>query len=298
MNKLFALALALVMALSCFAVAETAEAPAVDVEELSIVSSIREDGEIPIYITSPADYAGEEIDLVVMIHGHGGNHNEWGGYDAISNGLAELGYVVVTIDFPGCGNSPESFQLNTMSNMCQDVLDVVEFFTGAFDINQVYAFGYSMGGRIVLQMTAEEMFSFDKIVLVAPAEDYTDMKELFGGAEAWDQMEAQANADGYVVYTTIYGQVQELSAQWFSDLAKYEDGLAEAAAEKYNGPMLVIYAVDDTAVSPSVSQGVADVFGAQVATTPFGGHSYSFYNDAPELAEIVNDGTIAFFAAE
>lgn len=297
MNKFFALVLALVMALSCFAVAEE-ELVEIVTYELEVPSTLREGAMIPVFATLPADYNGEETDLVVMIHGHGGNHNEWGGFDAISDTLAACGLAVVTLDFPGCGNSAESFQLNTMSNMIQDVLDVISFMTEQCAINEVYAFGYSMGGRITLQILAEELYSFDRVVLVAPAEDYSDLKGLFGGADAWDVMEAQANQDGFVVFTTIYGQVQELSAQWFSDLAKYTDGLAEAACEKYNGPMLVIYAVDDEAVSPAVSQGVADIFGAETAVTPFGGHSYSFYNDAEEIAVIVNDGTVEFLIAE
>ena len=264
---------------------------------VKVASTCREGVEIPAFITIPADYdAATPANLVMMIHGHGGNHNEWGGYDKISDGLAANGVIVATLDFPGCGDSAESFQLNTMTNMKNDVLDVINYVKGEYNVAEVGAFGYSMGGRIALEMTVEDMFAFDSIEFVAPAEDYEDLKNLFGGHDAWDELYAKAAENGFVNFTTVYGQEQELSKEWFEDLAKYPDGLAEAAAAKFDKPVMVIYAVDDEAVSPAVSQGVADAFGAPVYTSPFGGHSYSFYNDAPEIAAVVNDNSIAFFS--
>ena len=270
-----------------------------DAAAVKVASTHRADIEIPAFVTVPADYdPSVPNDLVIMIHGHGGNHNEWGGFDAISNGLAENGILVVTLDFPGCGDSTESFQLNTLTNMKNDVLDVLGYMESEYNIANVGAFGYSMGGRIVLEMIVEDMYDFDSIEFVAPAEDYEDLKNLFGGAENWDVLEAEANEKGFVSYTTIYA-TNELSKEWFDDLAKYQGGLAEAAAEKFGDkPVIVIYATDDQAVAPAVSQSVADAFGAPVFNTHSGGHSYSFYNDDPEIGEIVNGNSIAFFSGD
>lgn len=92
-------------------------APAATTEKL-VPSTLREGAEIPAYITTPKGYKADgSFPFVVMIHGHGGNHNESDGFDKISNGLAEQGFVVATLDLPGCGKSKESFQLNTMTNM-------------------------------------------------------------------------------------------------------------------------------------------------------------------------------------
>lgn len=102
-------------------------APAATTEKL-VPSTLREGAEIPAYITTPKGYKADgSFPFVVMIHGHGGNHNEFDGFDKISNGLAEQGFVVATLDLPGCGKSKESFQLNTMTNMKADVLDVIDF---------------------------------------------------------------------------------------------------------------------------------------------------------------------------
>ncbi len=267
--------------------------------EIFVPSTKRDGVEIPTYITLPENYDPEKTyDMVILIHGHGGNHNEWGGFDPITDGLAEKGVIAVTQDFSGCGDSKESFRLNTMTNMKNDVLDVLAYMEENYNIGTVGAMGYSMGGRIVMELTAEDLYSFDKIEFVAPAEDYEDLKNLFGGHDNWDLLEAEANEKGYVEYTTIYA-TQELSKEWFADLAKYPDGLAEAAIEKYDGESLTIYALDDQAVAPSVSQNVADIFGSQVINTRSGGHSYSFYvtdeANHPLLCKQVNLNTIAYF---
>ena len=94
-------------------------APAATTEKL-VPSTLREGAEIPAYITTPKGYKADgSFPFVVMIHGHGGNHNEFEGFDKISNGLAEQGFVVATLDLPGCGKSKESFQLSTMTNICR-----------------------------------------------------------------------------------------------------------------------------------------------------------------------------------
>lgn len=276
-----------------------AEPAETEVIAVKVPSTTREGVEIPVFITAPADCDPNAVtNVAIMIHGHGGNHNEWGGFDAISEELAKNGVLAVAVDFPGCGDSTESFRLNTMTNMKSDVLDTLNYIRENYTVGKTFAFGYSMGGRIALELTAEELWDVDRMVLVAPAEDYEDLKNLFGGAENWEVLEAEANENGFVSYTTIYA-TNELSKEWFADLAKYPDGLAEAALEKFGDkPVMVIYAVDDQAVAPTVSQAVADVFGAEVHTTPFGGHSYSFYNDDPELAEIVNGNTVEFLTRE
>lgn len=275
-------------------------APAATTEKL-VPSTLREGAEIPAYITTPKGYKADgSFPFVVMIHGHGGNHNEFDGFDKISNGLAEQGFVVATLDLPGCGKSKESFQLNTMTNMKADVLDVIDYVCKnyAVDKTRIGAFGYSMGGRITLELLAEGKYSFSTIELVAPAEDLTDLKNLFGGAEKWDTMKAEANEKGYAEFTTVYGQHQQLSKEWFADLEKYSDGLVEKAAENYTGDSLVIWATNDEAVSPSVSSAVATTLGSATLNTYADGHSYSFYGTTEYTISTVNNGSVNYFVNE
>lgn len=296
--------LILCLALSLIPTVFAGEAVTGDVThvDVAVPSTRREGTKIPTYITLPGSYdETNRYPLVVMLHGHGGNHNEWGGYDTISDGLARQGAIVVTMDFSGCGASTESFQLNNLTNMKDDVVDVVNHLieTYAIDITRIGGFGYSMGGRLILELTAESRIKFSSIELVAPAEDIGDLKDLFVTQDVtWETMKETAKAEGFYQITTVYGQVQQLGYQFFTDLEKYSDGLVELVAGKYDGNSLVIWATDDAAVRPHVSAGVAEVLGSATINTYTDGHSYSFYGTDPYTIATVNNACIDYFVSE
>ena len=147
-------------------------------------------------------------------------------------------------------------------------------------------------------MLANKKYNFKAICLLAPAADTEDLKKLFGGTENWELLKktAQESKDGYVDFTTIYGQKQELSTKWFANLEEKDfTTLMQEVKKSYNGPSMVIYAVDDIAVSPSVSKGVAETLGSEVILTPEDGHSYGFYSDKAYVKRIVVENTVDFF---
>ncbi|MDR0435584.1 MAG: alpha/beta hydrolase [Propionibacteriaceae bacterium] len=245
--------------------------------------------------------AGEgPFPLVVMAHGHGGSREENIGFAAIANAMAEQGIASIRMDFPGCGDSTEEFQQNTLTNMEADVMAAVTYAQTTYpvDANLTGIFGYSMGGRIALELLAnpDTNEAFAAAVFLAPAASTVDMKALFGGPDAWEEMKATADAEGYVSYTTIYGQVQNLSKEWFADLEADPDPSAAAAAAFQPRTSMVIYADDDEAVSPSISQAVAAAFGSEVVTATGDGHSYGFYSEKTDVLNTVANSAAQFFA--
>lgn len=276
------IALLLVLAISCFAVAEDITYESRGVQVPATVVLPEGDGPFP---------------LVVLAHGHGGSRDENIGFGAIADVLQAKGIASIRMDFPGCGESTESFQLNTLTNMKQDVLSAVSYATENYpiDASKVGIFGYSMGGRIALSLLAEDAYDFAAAAFLAPANSTDDLKNLFGGMEAWDIMKDDAETNGLTFFETIYGQTQELSTAWFTDL-EANDNPAQVAAEKFDGPSLVIYAADDEAVSPSVSEAVAQAMSAEMIDATGDGHSYGFYSDKTEVLDTVANGTADFFA--
>lgn len=282
MKKLFAILLCLSILLCACAMAE-----------VSTIAYESRGVQVPATLVTPDGVEGYPV--VVLCHGHGGNREENVGFGAIADALAAQGVASIRMDFPGCGESTESFQNNILSNMEADVNAAIEYVKANLGAEKVGLFGYSMGGRIVLELVAAGTEA-DAIVLLAPANDTADLKNLFGGEENYEAMRATANADGFASFTTIYGQTQELSAGWFADLDVHANAAAEAA-EVYSNPAMVIWGSDDEAVAPAVSEAVATTLGAATLDATGEGHGYGFYSEDDAVRNLVVSGTADFFAA-
>ncbi len=286
MKKIWVLMLVLALALAAPALAED-----------KIVSVPSRDAQVPATVVLPE---GEgPFPLVVMCHGHGGSREENIGFAAIAKALAEKGVASIRMDFPGCGESKESFQNNNLTNMKADVTASLDYALKNYPIDaaRVGIFGYSMGGRIALELLASGEPSFKAAGFLAPAASTEALKPVFGGAEAWDKLKAEANEKGFVTFTTIYGQVQELGKKFFEDLEAIENPTKDAAAA-FKGKSVVIYSEDDSVVPPAVSQSVADALGSEVVKATGDDHSYGFYSDKTDVLNAVVNGAADFFSKE
>lgn len=281
MKKLFAILLALAVMLCSFAMAE-----------VTTIAYESRGVQVPATVVTPDGV--EKFPVVVLCHGHGGNREENVGFAAIADALAAMGVGSIRMDFPGCGESTESFQLNTLSNMKADVTAAIEYAKAELGAEKIGLFGYSMGGRIVLELLAEGTAA-DAVALLAPANDTADLKNLFGGEEGYEALRATAEADGFATFTTIYGQTQELSAAWFADLDVHANAAEEAAAV-YTNPAFVIWGSDDEAVNPAISEAVATALNAITLDATGEGHGYGFYSETEEVRELVSLCTADFFA--
>lgn len=240
----------------------------------------------------------EKMPLVIMCHGHGGSKEEGGGFDDIAAALAEAGIASIRVDYPGCGESKEDFTLNTMTNMLDDTESALSYMQQNYslDDSRIGLFGYSMGGRISMEMLSKDPDKFNAVCLLAPAADTENLKELFGGSQNWEKLKATAEQNGYADFTTIYGQQQKLSKNWFMDLeAKDFDTELLNVTTNYKGPAMVIHAVDDNAVAPEVSIKTGQAMHAEQIMTPEDQHGYGFYGGPAYVKRIVVENTVDFF---
>lgn len=235
-----------------------------------------------------------KVPLVAIAHGHGGDRNENGGLADIAESLAKAGIATIRMDFPGCGKSEESFQKNTMTNMVSDVYSCIDYAEKnyAIDSTKVGIFGYSMGGRIAAEIAGEGKINLNGMVLLAPYVDNSEYVNFLGDEETNKELMAKADKEGYIVFTTKYGQVQELSKEFFNDVLTI-DPLANAS--EFKGKALVIYGQDDNTVDPAISQKAADAFNAKVLDVTGDTHSYSFYSDKPEIRSAIVVNTVNLF---
>ena len=91
---------------------------------------------------------------------------------------------------------------------------------------------------------------------------------------------------------------QLLSNEFFTDLEKYGEDMAQLAAEQYSGNSLTIYSTDDYIVNPAVSQMAADAFGSTVITVNDLGHSYNFYGQDPTTVNALNTALVTFLSTD
>ncbi len=246
--------------------------------------------QIPATVTLP-DAQGSPFPVIVFAHGHNGSRNENRGFAAIADTLANCGVASVRMDFAGCGASTESFQNNCLTTMKADLSAAVAYAENQLSASSIGLFGYSMGGRVILEALAEGLAA-DAVALLAPAADTQDLiRTTF---EDFDAMHEYAKANGFYPNHFGNGQVEALSLAWFDDLLRYRDP-AHSAAEAYSGPALVISAQDDATISPAVCEHVAQSLGADTADASGKGHGYGFFLETDPIREGIAQNTAAFF---
>ncbi|MEL7312906.1 MAG: alpha/beta fold hydrolase, partial [Pseudomonadota bacterium] len=229
-------------------VVETPEFPVPEgtwIQEAMIPSR---DVTIPVTMVIPPRRPELALPLVVLVHGHGGTREEAGGFARVAAELAQRGIASIRMDFPGCGQSTESFRVNNLTNMKADVRAAQGYIQRWVNLDpaRVGVVGFSMGGRLAVEMTREGD-RFAAMVLWAPAIDngVTNMVEMLGGEARYNEMKQQAATNGFAPFTTFWGQKQELGPQWFADLeaARALDGI-----ERYTGSLLLIHGLEDSVV--------------------------------------------------
>lgn len=238
------------------------------------------------------------LPLVVMAHGHGGSKEENGGFTAIAEALAARGVASVRMDFPGCGASTEPFTANTLTNMLADIeaARALVVARSTIDVTNIGMFGYSMGGRLAVLSGSK---GYRSLGLLAPAgTDGPDSMYIFmGGKEKYTELATKAKAEGHVLFTTPFGQVQDLSAKWFAD---NEAAKCFAAIAAFTGPVLFVTGDADTIIPAPVIQATAAVAvassGIEIVSVAGADHGYGFYGGDPALKAQTVEAVASFFA--
>lgn len=251
---------------------------------------------IPAILTVPIREG--EVPFVVMAHGHGGSKEENGGFTAIAEALAARGVASIRMDFPGCGASVEPFTMNDLTNMLADIEASRVFALANAPINtsMIGIFGYSMGGRLAILSGAK---GYRSLGLLAPVGmDGPDaMYSFMGGPQKYAEYASKAKAEGHVIFTTPYGQVQDLSATWFAD---NEAAKVLAAISTFTGPILFVTGDADTIIPAPVIEATASAAvsssGIEVVSVAGADHGYGFYGGDSRLKAQTAEAIASFFA--
>lgn len=250
----------------------------------------------------PKGAEGQKFPLVVMAHGHGGNREEAGGFTRVAEGLAAKGVATIRMDFPGCGESTEAFTQNNLTNMLADISASLDYAAAKpiIDTERIGMFGYSMGGRLAI-LSVEKESRYKALALWAPVgtDGPGPMIPFMGGQEAYDAMAREASEKGSVLFTTRWGQKQELGKQFFEDL---NDTKALSAISTFKGPMLVVYGDKDDVIPPEIDKAVmkAAVKSAKIVEHIVAGadHGFGLYSPDPAMSTETVNTTVDFLAEQ
>ena len=263
---------------------------------ISETVSIEANGRIvPAVVTLPV---GEgPFPAVVLNHGHGGNKDEGTGFGGIAEALAEAGIASIRMDFPGCGDSTEPFTENTLSNMIADSNAAKDYLVANYpvDADKLGILGYSMGGRIALEIITAEDNPYQATLILSGLSTPGDeaIANILPEGMTVEDAIAVAEEKGSYDYTTQYGQNLSLSAQWFTDMLV--DPLANI--DNYTGPMLVIHGDKDDVVTDATNKlTVSSYSAAEELIVPDADHGYGFYSDQPDVTAMVEGSITDFFA--
>lgn len=241
--------------------------------------------EIPGVFTYPIN--GDKFPLVVMAHGHGGSKDEAGGFIQLSEILADNGIASIRVDFPGCGDSTESWEMNNLTNMLTDIESSLNYAIGSGKVDpyQVSMHGYSMGGRLaVLSVARDPIYKSVSIWAPAATNGSSSMYVFMGGQEAYETYNAEAVANGSYLFTTIWGQEQLLGKKFFEDM-NTSNPLDEIAS--YPGPALIVNGSLDIIIDPATSEAVFNGFTSSsnksMYTVEGADHGFGLYSGQPEL---------------
>ena len=235
---------------------------------------------------------------LVMNHGHGGSKEENGGFETIANSLSNKGILTIRMDFPGCGESDESFTENYISNMISDSNASLEYVIENYEVdkNVLGIFGYSMGGRVAMEISTSKDTLYKSIGLLAPSSrpGKEVAVEFLGGKDKYDKLYTEASSDkAYADFETIFGERQKLSKTWFIEM---ENSYPLENIYKFKGNMLVVYGGKDQLITKNENEKLLSVFpNAESLLIEEADHGFGFFDGREELKQRVSDFVTEFF---
>ena len=255
--------------------------------------------QIPATVVTPDGKKNEQFPLVVIHHGHGGGRNENGGLARVADALARAGIISIRFDFAGAGDSTEPFTKLSYTTMMADSDAALTWAVRNLPVREdrIGAFGYSEGSAVVAMLAGRPGTPYSAVSLMGPVADPDAVFRGIYGQAQWDAYYAEAQANGHVVITTIFGQVQDTSLEWF------QETLAADPAEDlswFEGRVQLIWGeaeqiIPFNQVELFEAAAAESAKSVEVVTIPDADHGYGFYSDQPAVDAMLHESLVSFF---
>jgi uncharacterized protein len=254
--------------------------------------------EIPATVVMPVGKKHERFPLVVIHHGHGGGRNENGGLARVADALGQAGIASIRFDFAGAGDSTEPFTKLSYTTMLADSNAALVWAVRnlPIDKDRIGGFGYSEGSAVVAMQAGQPFPPYQAVALLGPLAHPADVFDSFFGGN-FDAYYAEAQANGYAVVTTPFGQVQNTSLEWFQETIA-----ADPAGDigYFEGRVELIWGENEQIIPYSQVEALqaATADSAKRTTTVTianADHGYGFYSEQPDVDAALHAALVQFF---
>jgi pyruvate dehydrogenase E2 component (dihydrolipoamide acetyltransferase) len=211
---------------------------------------------------------GEEGEPVVLLHGFGGDLNNW----LFAMPALAAGHTVYALDLPGHGESSKAVGAGDVDALAA----AVEEFLASQELDRVHLVGHSLGGLVAA--TVAQRGHASTHTLIAPAGVGSDVnREYIDGFIA-----AESRRELKPVLQLLFADESLVTRSLVDDVLKYKriDGVTEALrtiagasfdthvdVAELDVPVLVLWGAQDRIIPP------ADPEGAEVHVLDGAGHS-------------------------
>ena len=224
-------------------------------EEFEIVNAVihsERQTDIPMTIYHPLGV--KETPLVVFVAGFNDDRTSEGKFSQLAEILLKKQITSVLFEHAGCGESKENFKAYSLSNNLLDLDRVYNYMLNHYSIDKdkLVLAAYSMGGREAV-LYSKLKPEIGTLILLAPALSVVgdgELEKFFGGKDAYAELEAAAQKDGYALFEEVEGQPLKLSKEFFEDLRNLDH---LNALNAFKGNLLYLQGNEDEVVTPEVS---------------------------------------------
>ncbi|MEM9467681.1 MAG: alpha/beta fold hydrolase [Actinomycetota bacterium] len=193
----------------------------------------------------------------------------------LAKALTNAGWLTMTFDFTGLGDSGGDFGETTVGTEVGDItraaVTLIERNTGP-----CLLIGHSLGGAAAV-LAADRLKTVDRVVAIASPAEVDHVEHLFEDAPRIDDGSACA---------TIGGRTFRIGPEFQADLARHD--VVDAAAD-LDRPFLVVQAGADTIVGPEQTTRLAEAGGAELVVVDGADHLFSGPESSRRLAAAVLD---------
>jgi len=208
--------------------------------------------------------AGQDGDVVLLIHGFGGDKNSW---LFLQEPLAAR-HRVYALDLPGHGASAKDVGDHADGDQARVLADAVAGVLDAVGTGRVHLVGHSMGGAVALAVAARDPARIASLTLIAPtgfgpeinvgylrgfadAQTRREVRPVAGQIFADESLVTRQMVDDLLAYKRLDGVDEALHAlldMLLDGDAQRGDGLAALAAIGGAIPVSVVWGTEDRVI--------------------------------------------------